>query len=159
MIAAGKTLISILIGAITHNVWDSFTHGTGFLVTRLPLLRTPVIVLGSRTFRVFELLQHASTALGLVVVLIVYVRWVNGVDCDRATLGPSNDRWRYFLLAAVMFMSLVIAMPFAYLLSMPNSGKVNVSLLMVRYVVSSTTIFAITLSVISLVIYHRSQDA
>lgn len=151
--------ISIVTGATTHNAWDSFTHGTGFLVTRLPLLRTPVIALGSRAFRVFELLQHASTALGLAVVLIVYVRWVRGVDCDHAMLSTSSDRWRYRLLAAITLISLVIAMPFAYLVSMPNSGKMNVSLLIVRYVVSSTTIFAITLSVISLLIYTRPQDA
>ncbi|WP_264081192.1 DUF4184 family protein [Streptomyces spectabilis] len=57
-------LLSALIGIASHLVWDSFTHGDGFWVTRVALLRDPV--LGGLTPA--RLLQYASTVVGLVAV-------------------------------------------------------------------------------------------
>jgi hypothetical protein len=44
-IAAWTIGISVLIGAVSHVAWDSFTHGTGYLVSKWPALRMPVLVL------------------------------------------------------------------------------------------------------------------
>ncbi|QDY80515.1 DUF4184 family protein [Streptomyces qinzhouensis] len=57
-------LVSALIGIVTHVVWDSFTHVDGYVVTRVDFLRDPVP--GGLT--VARLLQHLSTAVGLVAV-------------------------------------------------------------------------------------------
>ncbi|MFE3598440.1 DUF4184 family protein [Streptomyces sp. NPDC059142] len=54
-------LVSALIGIASHVAWDAFTHGDGFLVTHVPLLRAPVV--GGLTAA--RLLQYASTAFGL----------------------------------------------------------------------------------------------
>jgi hypothetical protein len=62
---AWQISISVLIGAITHVAWDSFTHGTGYFVSIWPWLRAPILVLGTRTLPLYEVLQHASTALGV----------------------------------------------------------------------------------------------
>src|SRR5450432_2076643 len=46
---------AIIIGAATHNIWDSFTHRAGYIVVRWPLLRVPAFVLGARIIPVFDL--------------------------------------------------------------------------------------------------------
>ncbi|MFE5072696.1 DUF4184 family protein [Streptomyces halstedii] len=57
-------LLSALIGIASHLVWDSFTHGDGFLVSHVQALRSSA--LGGLTAA--RLLQFASTAFGLVAV-------------------------------------------------------------------------------------------
>ncbi|MEU5717291.1 DUF4184 family protein [Streptomyces sp. NPDC020403] len=57
-------LVSALIGIASHLAWDSFTHGDGFLVAHVQLLRAST--LGGLTAA--RLLQYASTAFGLAAV-------------------------------------------------------------------------------------------
>ncbi|MET9494809.1 DUF4184 family protein [Streptomyces sp. NPDC006552] len=57
-------LISAVLGIASHVVWDSFTHGDGFLVTHMEPLRASAP--GGLT--VARLLQYASTVVGLTAV-------------------------------------------------------------------------------------------
>jgi hypothetical protein len=67
-------LVSILVGATTHILWDSVTHHSYWPGRHWPFLsytfRLPI--LGWVQF--YNLLQYASTALGTIVVLIWIVR-------------------------------------------------------------------------------------
>ncbi|MFJ8232902.1 DUF4184 family protein [Streptomyces sp. NPDC094448] len=63
-------VLSALIGIATHVAWDSFTHFDGYAVSRVDLLRDPVP--GGLT--VARVLQHLSTAAGLVAVGVHLVR-------------------------------------------------------------------------------------
>lgn len=60
---------SILIGVASHIFWDSFTHIDGYFVITFPALNNTVEIFGFKS-RVFKLLQHGSTLLG--ILLIVY---------------------------------------------------------------------------------------
>jgi hypothetical protein len=71
----GWTTLAILLGAVSHVVWDGFTHDTDWGVQLLPVLETPVS-LASWNTAVFKLLQHASTLLGLAVLGLVVLRWI-----------------------------------------------------------------------------------
>jgi hypothetical protein len=66
--------VSALIGAASHDVWDAFTHADGFVVRRVPELRTPIDVpiLGHTV--VHRLLQHGCSVVGLAAVAIVVGR-------------------------------------------------------------------------------------
>lgn len=55
--------ISILIGAVSHILWDGFTHEGGFFTERISLLTNPVNFLGMQ-LTVFKILQHSSTLIG-----------------------------------------------------------------------------------------------
>ena len=44
-------LLSILLGAWSHILWDSFTHQTGWFVQRISWLREPLFTVGSTLFR------------------------------------------------------------------------------------------------------------
>jgi hypothetical protein len=154
---ACRVSISVIIGATTHVAWDSITHGTGLLVALLPGLRVPVLVLGSRSIPLFEMLQHTSTALGVGVLIVAYVRWLRSVAPDSPVPSHLSDWWRYGLLGALAVIALATALPVAYFLSTSKSGSTNIALFVVRYVISCTTIFAVALSVASLLLARRAH--
>ncbi len=65
-------LFSILVGASSHLLWDSFTHKTGFFVTHFSVFSTSLSFFGINV-PVFKILQHSSTAVGSIYI-IAYVK-------------------------------------------------------------------------------------
>lgn len=65
---------SLMLGATTHVLWDSFTHEGRFFVEHIEFLRVLLFTALNREFRVFNIIQHASTVLGVAVLLCVYYR-------------------------------------------------------------------------------------
>ncbi|WP_433604901.1 DUF4184 family protein [Dactylosporangium sp. CA-139114] len=63
--------VSVLLGVATHLVWDSFTHGDGFFVEHVPLMRTPL----AGSLDVARALQHLSTLGGAAVLAGWLARW------------------------------------------------------------------------------------
>lgn len=66
---------AILIGAVTHVGWDSFTHQYGWMVQRLPLLSRAVFQTEWGTVPLYKVFQHGSTAMGLAVLAIIAIRF------------------------------------------------------------------------------------
>lgn len=64
--------ISMLLGAASHVLWDSFTHHGGYFVERIPVLSS-MLQLAGYSFPVLKVLQHASTVIGGLVLL--YAIW------------------------------------------------------------------------------------
>ena len=60
----GLVCLAILIGAITHLLWDSFTHKHGWMVQQFPLLSRPILRTHWGDAPVYKILQHGSTLLG-----------------------------------------------------------------------------------------------
>jgi hypothetical protein len=69
------TVLSILVGIATHIFWDAFTHPGNWISDRLQFLNTTVSIplFGPRPW--FEILQYLSSVLGIVVILLWYIRW------------------------------------------------------------------------------------
>jgi Domain of unknown function (DUF4184) len=51
-------VVAVGLGAVTHDVWDAFTHAGGWAVAALPALRQPVAPFGLGPVPVYKLLQH-----------------------------------------------------------------------------------------------------
>ena len=65
-------LISILIGASSHVLWDSFTHEHGYFVQTIPTLTNTIDLFG-RQILFLKILQHSSTIIGgLVIAFAIY---------------------------------------------------------------------------------------
>ena len=62
-------VVSLILGILTHILWDAFTHKSGFFVQLSPLLQQ-VIHLGKIDIPVFKILQYLSGVLGLLIVMI-----------------------------------------------------------------------------------------
>lgn len=76
-------LLSILLGVSTHVLWDSFTHANTFLVNHLDFLRQPVDFSFLPRYPLFRYLQHLSTLLGTLAILVVFHRMPTRIDAGR----------------------------------------------------------------------------
>lgn len=61
--------VGVLGGALTHLVWDAFTHDGGRGVRMFPVLDDSLIDIGSRHIPAMYVLQDLGSLLGLVAVL------------------------------------------------------------------------------------------
>lgn len=68
--------LSLVVGTLTHLLWDSFTHSGGWVVQEVPFLQTVVLPQVFRGRSVFSVLQHGSTVLGMAAILIAYWLWL-----------------------------------------------------------------------------------
>lgn len=69
--------ISILMGAWTHIIWDGFTHGNGWCVRKFAAVTPTLFTLGNYDVTIWHILQHASTALGLVLLFLAFNRYAH----------------------------------------------------------------------------------
>ncbi len=70
-----RIVVSILVGAFTHTIWDSFTHRAGWVVNFFVFLKTPAFVIGGSSIPIYKLMQHGSTLLGIALLIYWYVEW------------------------------------------------------------------------------------
>ena len=98
---------AVFIGALTHVVWDSFTHQYGWMIQQIPALSTPIFQTRWGEVPLYKLLQHGSTALGLAVLAVIAIRhhgWMRHISprawglfihacCSSAVAGIGFARW------------------------------------------------------------------
>ena len=75
--------VAVLIGAVTHVIWDSFTHRHTPVTEALPMLRISLFKIGWTHIYVYKFLQHLSSVVGMVVLLI----WAWRIRKGPATTG------------------------------------------------------------------------
>ncbi len=91
----------IVAGAVTHPVWDAFTHFGGIAMDLFPFLNAEVAQVFGQPVRVYNVLQHTSTVVGLGLLAWWTMRWVRTTpapESSRVTLAPRN---RHIMLAAI----------------------------------------------------------
>jgi hypothetical protein len=98
---------AILLGAVTHSVWDSFTHGSGWAVRQLPSLARPVMLATQLSVPWFKVLQHGSTILGGVVLFLWCARWWGQQPTRARRYSHSERSWAIRL--GVLVLSVAVA--------------------------------------------------
>ncbi len=98
-----NVVVSVVIGAVSHIVWDAFTHEDGWFVAHSKLLQSQ---LGS--LAIYKLLQYGSGVIGLVALFLWLSIWLNQAKpCNRTeTLAP---RWRGLTIICIALCALVFA--------------------------------------------------
>lgn len=84
--------VGVLLGAVSHAVWDSFTHEYGWAVGRLSWLREPVAAGLLGGLRWFKVLQHGSTLVGGAVLVIWMAWWLWHQPTTSRRYSPSEAR-------------------------------------------------------------------
>ena len=84
--------LAIAIGALSHLMWDSFTHAHDWTVTHWPALRVPVAPRLLPGLEWYKLLQHVSTAVGLAVLLAAIIHWVRATPVGARQFRAGQDR-------------------------------------------------------------------
>jgi hypothetical protein len=62
--------VAVVVGAVTHLIWDSFTHRYTPVTDALPFLRISLFKIGWQHIYVYKFLQHLSSVVGMVALLI-----------------------------------------------------------------------------------------
>ncbi|GHA83111.1 DUF4184 family protein [Cognatilysobacter bugurensis] len=96
--------LAVLLGAVSHVTWDAFTHADGFFVGLLPPLASVALPAVLSGLRWYQLLQHASTAVGALVIAWVAVRWWRNHPAADRRFAPRQARRA---VAAVVVLSIV----------------------------------------------------
>jgi hypothetical protein len=137
-------------GALTHVVWDSFTHGDGQVVVAVPQLHVLVVQVGSYRLWLYKLLQHASSVAGALLLIFWLVDWYRATPPTRPAPGaaiPLPAVVRYGLLAT----ALVLAISFGVtrgLLRAPDMASIGALQVFSWYfIVGTVGFFAASLGV------------
>jgi hypothetical protein len=89
-------LYSLVIGAFTHVLWDSFTHNSTIIVNSLTFLKTPVS-LYFESYPLYHILQHVSTGIGLIIMGLYVFRM------PASETQSKRDRGFWFWLVIINF--------------------------------------------------------
>ncbi len=102
---------SVLIGALSHFFWDSMTHEHGEIARRIPLLLNKSVIPGI-TVPNYKIVQHLSTALGMMVILMYALKsnLIPAFSSNRPVRKPRQKLifWIAGGLVALAFASLAV---------------------------------------------------
>jgi Domain of unknown function (DUF4184) len=121
---------AVLAGAITHLVWDAFTHEDGRGVQMLPFLEGYGPDIEGHTLHLYRWLQHASSVVGLLLVAWAAWRWSHGEIRGDLAGAEARGRWlrselgaaeRHTWLAAYLLIPAMLLLVSA-LLGLDESG-------------------------------------
>ncbi|MFZ5858957.1 MAG: DUF4184 family protein [Chloroflexota bacterium] len=85
-------IASLVIGALTHLAWDSFTHAGALGVESIPLLQMEVFVIDTYHAYVYKLIQYFSSGLGLLILGIWGILWLRKTPpCPEPILPMTNS--------------------------------------------------------------------
>lgn len=153
--AAGlaRAALSVLIGSWTHILWDSFTHRNGWAVRQWEFLDELVIRIFSAEFPAYFLLQHLSTVIGLASLILAYSIWLSRRAGDGTSWFSPGERWRYLLLALLLFVAFATAVPLAALAAGARDGEVVLRAFVFHAAVYAAVVFIPMLIVSSALCY------
>jgi hypothetical protein len=94
--------LSILIGAATHILWDSFTHRDYWPALHWSFLRHRVRVPFAGPVPAYKLLQHGSTVVGLAILALWVVLWYRGTEPASGTPAPLYSASQRFTIRFIV---------------------------------------------------------
>jgi len=94
-------IVSLLIGTMSHVFWDSFTHENAYFVRVISGLQTNIPIF-SLNIPLYKLLQHLSSTVGAVVIVIA-------VNKLPSSAGAINNQYRYRFWLTTMLISIAVA--------------------------------------------------
>jgi hypothetical protein len=112
---------SVMVGVLTHLVWDSFTHPNGWSVLHWPLLRHRVWLPIVGGVPIYKPLQHASTVFGLALLLVWLAVWYRNMDISSLPPARSESAWPPGKIATLVAISAVAAIG-AVVVSLATTG-------------------------------------
>ncbi|GEC70755.1 protein of unknown function [Flavobacterium flevense] len=93
-------IISFIIGITSHLLWDSFTHNHGYFVEIIPLLNKTIDLFNLQV-PVFKILQHSSSLIGAIILLISFSKLpINPIENH-----PIN--FKYWLIFSIITLIII----------------------------------------------------
>lgn len=95
-------IVSVLIGAWTHILWDSFTHRHGWLVEHVPALRMPMMNVGHHDVLVCHFLWYLSSFAGVAWVSFAFEKWRQKPESETARPTSQSQLFRALLVGLLV---------------------------------------------------------
>ena len=92
-------VISLLIGAWTHLLWDSFTHISGWIVQHVPVLQGQITLVMGHEVRVCHLLWYGCSFAGMVWLFAMFEKWKQGAVGAAPGVRSRSVLWDAVLVA------------------------------------------------------------
>ncbi|ETW94428.1 MAG: hypothetical protein ETSY1_34875 [Candidatus Entotheonella factor] len=103
-----RVLLALLLGAVTHIVWDAFTHDNTLITRQFPFFATPLLIQNGYTLRVYMVLQHGSALVGLGVITFYAWRWYQSTPPRNASHPENLLAWQKASIATCLIVPSVI---------------------------------------------------
>lgn len=111
--------ISLYIGALTHIVWDGFTHESGAFVREISFLQIKLFAMSdSQEIAFYKLLQHLGSAGGFAYLCYKYFQFHRFQPIEIKNKNNKKLK-RLIILGGLAFVS---TLPFAYWLTPKING-------------------------------------
>ncbi len=105
--------LGVLLGALTHLIWDGFTHEGARGVRMIPILDDPVVSIAGHRLAGTTLLQDLSTLIGLTVVLGIVAYGLRHPRVQNSfPERPLACRERYWWIAGYVGLTAVLGVAF-----------------------------------------------
>lgn len=102
-------LLCLLLGAASHLLWDLFTHHNSVTANLFPALGATLWTIAGYKLHLYGLLQHLSTLLGLLVILLWLRHWYQHSPVAAQRPVPPNDH-RYLRLTILLGSSVLLTL-------------------------------------------------
>lgn len=102
---------SALIGAATHVFWDEFTHNKGYFAQALPIYKGTFLPLFGVQWPLFFVLQHVSTLVGTIALLIFIFRKPVGELNSSREGNPASYWLKVFLVIVIVLVVRFLVVP------------------------------------------------
>jgi hypothetical protein len=130
--------LSIVVGAATHIVWDSFTHHRYWPYYHLAFLRHVLVLPILGRSPVYNLLQHVSTVVGILVLALWWMQWLRNTPPISLRAERRGSRRRALL--AILAIAFAAALIRAWIGAGIPSNRRTAAIFIVEAVISGTTI-------------------
>lgn len=107
--------LAVLFGALTHIIWDGFTHEDGRGAHILSALGERDLELGGSSWQLYRWLQHGSTAIGVAAVFMALWLWARHTGRpnplpQRRLSAPERHLWvALYTLIPVLLVGAAVA--------------------------------------------------
>jgi hypothetical protein len=130
---------SALAGIATHLLWDSFTHGQGWMVDRIRWLQTSHVLWG-HLWPNYKFAQHGSTVVGLMLLALWFRGWYRSTEPVHPVEPRLSVRVRTAVICSILATAFGVGLVRAWTLAGPHPFKVTFVATDVVSFVSVTTL-------------------
>jgi uncharacterized protein DUF4184 len=118
----GLVVLSLLVGAATHILWDSFTHERSWPWHPPALFNHTVTMPLVGVVHYYKLLQYFSTVFGLIAVFFWLRHWLRTAPVQQIPAGSSVPRSQVRLARILIPITVILGASFRALLGASHLG-------------------------------------
>ncbi len=103
-------VFSLMLGALTHIIWDFFTHQSG-IPQFVHWMDVPLTSIDGYDIMFYRVLQHFSSLFGLSLLMFWIWKWMSRNKHDKPQSKPANPAWQAPKTLKLFSLVILLAVP------------------------------------------------